>query len=232
MENKMISGSAAQLSESGFMSKVFLWMSFGLFLSTASSFALLSQPQMLRAILLNPWAFFGIIIAELGLVIWLSARIQAMSAPMASAIFCVYSILNGVTLSVVLLRYTGASVMQTFAVTAGTFLFFSLYGLTTKKDLTSIGGLAVMGLIGIILASVVNFFLKSPMLYWAITYIGIAVFVVLTARDTQKLKAIYAMGFESAAAERKSVVMGALALYLDFINLFLMMLRIFGRGRD
>ena len=232
MENKIISGSGAQVSESGFISKVFLWMSFGLVLSTLSSFALLSQPQILRVVLGNQWAFIGICVAEIALVIWLSARIFSMSAVLASSIFCVYSILNGVTVSAILLVYTGASVMQTFAITAGTFFFFSLYGLTTKKDLTSMGGLAVMVLIGAILASVVNFFLHSPVLMWVITYVCIAVFVVLIAYDTQKLKSIYAMGFESAEAEKKYVIMGALALYLDFINLFMLLLRLFGRRRD
>src|SRR5437016_6283815 len=157
MDNKIISGSSTQLSESSFISRVFLWMSFGLVLSTLASFALLSQPAILRAVLGNQLVFFGVIIAEVGLVLWLSVRLQAMSAALATTIFCIYSILNGVTVSVILLAYTGASVMETFAVTAGTFFFFSLYGLTTKKDLTSMGGLAVMALIGILLASVVNF---------------------------------------------------------------------------
>ncbi len=231
MQNRIVSGSSAQLSESSFISKVFLWMSFGLILSTGASFALLSQPQALRAILGNQWAFIGIFIAEIALVVWLSARIQTMSASLASTIFCVYSILNGVTVSVILLAYTGASVMQTFAITAGTFFFFSAYGLTTKKDLTSIGGLAMMSLIGVILASVVNIFLKSSGLMWVITFVGIAVFVILVAYDTQKLKKMYAMGFENADAENKYVVMGALMLYLDFINLFMLLLRLFGKRR-
>ena len=232
MENRIVSGSSAQLSERSFVSKVFLWMSFGLALSTASSFALLSQPLMLRALFGNQWAIIGVFVAEIALVIWLSVRIQAMSAALASSIFCVYSILNGVTVSAVLLAYTGASVMQTFAITAGTFFFFSLYGLTTKKDLTSMGGLAVMALIGLIIASVVNTFLKSSGLMWVITFVGIAIFVVLIAYDTQKLKTMHAMGFENESAEKKMVVIGALALYLDFINLFMMLLNLFGKRRD
>ncbi len=232
MENKFVGGSSIQASETGFISKVFIWMSFGLLLSTVAAFGLLSQPAMLKAILGNQLAFFGLIFVELGLVIWLSARIEAMSAAMATSIFCVYSLLNGVSVSAVLLMYTGQSVIQTFAITAGTFFFFSLYGLTTKKDLTSIGGMAVMGLIGVMIASIVNIFMKSSALMWIITFAGIAIFVVLVARDTQRLKQMHAMGFQDADHESKYVIMGALALYLDFINLFFLLLRLFGKGRD
>jgi FtsH-binding integral membrane protein len=131
--------------------------------------------------------------------------------------FCLYSFLNGLTLTPIFLIYTGASVMTTFAVTAGTFLFFSFYGMTTKKDLTSVGSLAMMGLIGVIIASIVNIFLKSTALMWVMTFVGIGVFLGLIAYDTQKLK---------------SLLMGALALYLDFINLFILLLRVFGKQKN
>ncbi|OGW82942.1 MAG: hypothetical protein A3C47_06560 [Omnitrophica bacterium RIFCSPHIGHO2_02_FULL_51_18] len=232
MDPRAIVGSPSQVSESSFISKVYLWMAGGLFLSAAASFWLLSQPELLKAVVTNKVLFFGLIIAELGLVIGLSAALMRLSAFAATVMFCVYSFLNGATLTPVFLIYTGASIMTTFAVTAGTFLFFSLYGMTTKRDLTSVGAFAVMALIGVILASVVNIFLKSPALMWVTTFIGIAVFLGLIAYDTQKLKAMHAMGFQDEDVRKKMAIMGALALYLDFVNLFLNLLRIFGRQRN
>lgn len=231
MENKTIVSSDAA-SVSSFLSKVFLWMALGLAITTAGSFWLLSQPQLFSTIMKNHWVFFALVIAEIGLVIWLSSALMSMSAGLATTLFLVYSFLNGVTLSPLFVIYTGASVMTTFAVTAGTFFFFSLYGFTTKRDLTTMGGLMMMGLIGVILASVVNIFIKSSMLDWIVTFIAIAVFMGLIAWDTQKLKAMHAMGFESPQAERKMTILGALALYLDFVNLFIQLLRIFGKRRD
>ena len=231
MENKTIVTSGTE-SLSGFLSKVFLWMALGLAVTTAGSFWLLSQPQLFTALVKNQWVFFGLMITEIGLVIWLSARLMSMSAGLATTLFLVYSFLNGVTLSPLFVLYTGASVMTTFAVTAGTFFFFSLYGFTTKRDLTTMGGLMAMGLIGVILASVVNVFVKSSTLDWIVTFVAIAVFMGLIAWDTQKLKAMHAMGFESSETERKMSILGALALYLDFVNLFIQLLRIFGKRRN
>ncbi len=232
MDPKTITSSQTQISESSFISKVYLWMSAGLGLSALASFWLLAQPALLKTVFTNQWLFFGLIIAEIGLVIWLSAAVASMSAVLATALFLGYSFLNGVTLTSIFLIYTGASVMTTFAITAGTFLFFSLYGLSTKKDLTSVGSLAMMGLVGVIIASVVNIFLKSPALMWVMTFVGIAVFLGLIAYDTQKLKAMHAAGFQNAEMEKKIAIFGALALYLDFINLFILLLRIFGKRRD
>ena len=231
MDPKIVSGSGTQVSESNFISKVYLWMSFGLFLSAAASFWLLAQPDLLKLVFTNSLLFIGIIVAEFALVIWLSAAALKMSPGLATGLFCAYSFLNGITLTSVLLVYTGVSVLSTFAITATTFLFFSVYGATTKKDLTSIGGLAMMGLIGVIIASLVNLFLKSPTLVWITTFVGIAVFLGLIAYDTQKLKALHAMGFESEEMKKKLSILGALTLYLDFINLFLLLLRLFGRRR-
>jgi FtsH-binding integral membrane protein len=171
-----------------------------------------------------------LIIAELGLVFWLSFRIQKMSPATAASAFLVYSLLNGLTLSVVLFAYTQASVFQAFAVTAAMFGAMSVYGLVTKKDLTSWGSFFFMGLIGIILASIVNYFLKSGALNMTISVIGVFVFVGLTAYDTQKLKA-FAMHAEGDRVTNFAVI-GALALYLDFINLFLMILRLMGGRRE
>jgi FtsH-binding integral membrane protein len=146
--------------------------------------------------------------------------------------FFAYAFLNGLTLSVIFLVYTKTSIASTFFVTAGTFAAMSVYGYTTKRDLTSMGSFMTMALIGIIIASVVNFFLRSPAVYWVITYAGVAIFVGLTAYDAQQIKAMSAAGFAGSEDERKGAVIGALRLYLDFINLFLLLLRIFGRQND
>ncbi len=232
MNNRIVTASDAQLSESSFISKVYLWMSLGLIVSAIASVWLLSQPALLKLIFTNGILLIGLVVVEVGLVIWLSAGAMRMSAPMATSVFLVYSFLNGITLSSIFLVYTGGSIMTTFAVTAGTFFFFSLYGLTTKKDLTTIGSLAMMGLIGVIIASVVNIFLKSSALMWGMTFVGIAVFLALIAYDTQKLKAMHAHALQDAEVGKKIAILGALALYLDFINLFMLLLRIFGKGRD
>lgn len=232
MDNKSVIGSQAQVSESSFISKVYLWMALGLMVSAGGSLWILSTPALLKAIFTNNMLLIGLMVVEVGMVIWLSAAIRTMGAGLAKALFIGYSFLNGVTLASIFLVYTGASIVQTFLITAGTFFFFALYGATTKKDLTTVGNLAFMGLIGFLLASLVNSFLKSTALMWVTTFIGIAVFLGLIAYDTQKLKALHAAGFESADMEKKIAIMGALTLYLDFINLFILLLRIFGRRRD
>ena len=218
--------------QGAFIRRVYNWMALGLGATALVALYTAGNPQLLNMIFGNSLVFFGLILAELGLVIWLSAAINRLSYSSASAMFFVYSALNGLTMSVIFLAYTSTSIASTFFVTAGTFGATSLYGYTTKRDLSSWGGFFFMGLIGIILASVVNIFLQSPMMYWLVTYAGILVFVGLTAYDTNKLKQMALMGFADEEAEGKSAVMGALALYLDFINLFLMLLRIFGGRRD
>lgn len=232
MDNRTVVRPEAQVSESNFISKVYLWMSAGLGLSAVGAFWLLTQPALLKALFTNGWALFAVVGVELGLVIWLSAAAMKMSSGLAVTLYAVYSFLNGVTLASLFIVYTGASVISTFAITAGTFLFFSVYGMTTGKDMTSVGSLAMMGLVGVIIASVVNIFLKSPAVMWITTFIGIAVFLGLVAYDTQKLKKLHAMGFESEEVGKKAAVLGALTLYLDFINLFLLLIRIFGRRRN
>ena len=172
-----------------------------------------------------------LIILELGLVIGISAGINKLSSTAASGLFFLYSALNGVTLSLVFLVYTQESITTTFLITAGTFGAMSFYGFVTKKDLTSIGNLAFMALIGIIIASIVNMFFASSMLYTIISYGGVLIFVALTAYDTQKLKKMGQKLEAGSETERKTAILGALRLYLDFINLFLFLLRIFGRRR-
>lgn len=214
-----------------FVRRVYNWMGLGLATTALVSLFTASSPNLLTFIFGNPLVFFGLIIAELGLVIWLGAGINRMQASTAVFMFFLYSALNGLTLSAIFIAYTSASIASTFFVTAGTFGAMSLYGYTTQRDLTSWGSFLFMGLIGIILASLVNLFFKSEAIYWLVTYAGIIVFVGLTAYDTQKIKAMASQGFGDQETERKGAVIGALQLYLDFINLFLMLLRVFGRRR-
>ncbi len=212
-------------SQQSFMQRVYQWMSIGLALTGLVAIFVASNPALLQA--LSGGIFFLLVIVELGLVFWLSSQIMKISPQTAITGFLVYSGLNGLTLSFIFLVYTQASIASVFFITAGTFTAVSVYGWTTKKDLTSMGSFLFMGLIGIIIASVVNIFLKSPAIYWIISYVGVAIFIGLTAYDTQKLKKIH----ERGGASEQLAIMGALALYLDFINLFIMLLRIFGRRR-
>ncbi len=217
--------------QSDFVRRVYNWMGLGLAVTAIVSLFTASNPAVLQFVFGNQAIFFGIIIAELALVVALSAAIQRISAASAALMFFVYSALNGLTLAIIFLAYTKASIANTFFVTAGTFGAMSLYGYTTKKDLTSWGSFLFMGLVGVVLASLVNMFFKSESVSWIITYLGVIVFVGLTAYDTQAIKNMAAQGFGDAETAQKGAVIGALRLYLDFINLFLMLLRIFGRRR-
>ena len=175
--------------------------------------------------------FFLVILAPLGLVMWLSYGINRMQASTAQAIFWVYAGLMGLSLGGIFLVYTGASIARVFFITAGTFAAMSLYGYTTQRDLTQFGSFLFMGLIGIIIASLVNLFIASSALQFAISVIGVLVFVGLTAYDTQQIKDMY-VAYDDGQVAGKKAVMGALRLYLDFINLFMMLLQLFGTRRD
>lgn len=170
-------------------------------------------------------------LVELGIVFFLSSRINKMSTNMAIGLFLLYAALNGLTLSVILLAYTGASIASTFFITAGTFGAFSAYGYFTKKDLSGWGGFLYMALIGLIIASVVNLFLRSAGFYYIVSYIGVLIFVGLTAYDTQKIKQMSLMVDADSDAGKKGAILGALTLYLDFINMFIFLLRILGNRR-
>jgi len=218
--------------EAVFMNKVYTWMASALLITGFVAWWAATTPAFLEILYppqggINKLLFYGLIGAELGLVVWLSARIQQMSAERASLLFIIYSVLNGLTMSTVFLLYTSASISSTFFITAGTFGAMSFYGYTTKKDLTSWGNLLFMGLIGLVIATVVNMFLQSSMLYYILNYVGVLIFVGLTAYDTQKIKKI-ANSLNSEEDAKKGAIMGALTLYLDFINLFLYLLRLFG----
>jgi len=216
-----------------FIRSVYNWMAIGLGLTGFIAFYVSNSPNMIRLIYGNQVLFFGLIIGELALVFYLSARVQKIQASTATALFILYAALNGATLSFIFLIYTSSSITSTFFICAATFVACSIYGMVTKRDLTSLGGFMAMGLIGIIIASVVNMFIRSSGMSLIISYIGVFVFVGLTAYDTQKLKnmALTQPAGLEAGVVRKGAIMGALALYLDFINLFLMLLRILGNRR-
>ncbi|MFQ5561862.1 MAG: Bax inhibitor-1/YccA family protein [Nitrospinota bacterium] len=215
-----------------FILNVYNWMASGLFATGFIAYSVGNSPLFLNMVFGNPMVFYALIIGELGLVFYLSGWINKMSAQTAKLTFMGYAALNGVTMSFVFLAYTSASITSAFLVTAVTFGAMSLYGYTTKKDLTSWGSFLFMGLIGIIIASLVNIFMQSPMIYWLTTYAGVLIFTGLTAYDTQKIKEMGVAGLAGTDQGTRVAVSGALMLYLDFINLFLMILRVVGGGRD
>lgn len=214
-----------------FMVKVYNWMSAGLGITGAIAYLISSDPALSGIIFSSPILVIGLVIAQLGLVFWLASRVMQMSVMTAMSVFMGYAALTGITFSAIFMTYTTASIASAFVVTAGTFAAMSFYGYTTKKDLTSWGGFLFMGLIGIIIASVVNMWLASSMMDSLITYAGVLIFVGLTAYDTQKIKEMNILGNEGTDEDTKEAIRGALSLYLDFINLFLMMLRIMGDRR-
>lgn len=214
-----------------FFPKVYGWMTAGLALTALAALFTLTSEGLLQLIFGNRLVFYGLIFGELGLVIAMSAAINRISATVATLMFLLYSALNGITFAGIFLVYTQSSITSTFLVSAGTFGAMSLYGMATRRDLTGWGSFLFMGLIGIIIASVVNIFLHSAMITWITSYLGVFIFVGLTAYDTQKLKRLSEAGFADEESRRKSAILGALTLYLDFINLFLMLLRIMGNRR-
>jgi len=208
--------------------QVYAWMGCGLALTAIVALITVSSPGLLKAIVGNRLVFYGLMFGELALVFTLAGAINRMSATVATLLFIGYSALNGLTLSVIFLVYTADSIASTFAVSAAMFGAMSIYGYATKKDLTSWGNFLLMGLIGIVIASLVNLFMRNDAASWVISAIGVIVFTGLTAYDTWKIKAMAAEGAEG----RKPAILGALTLYLDFINLFLMLLRLMGGRRD
>ncbi|MFZ5759872.1 MAG: Bax inhibitor-1/YccA family protein [Thermodesulfobacteriota bacterium] len=231
---KTIPAAQAQTQASTvFLAKVFNWMAMGLGLTGIIAFFVANSATAMQIFIGNPLMRWGIIIAELGLVFYLSARVMRLSAPAATGLFLLYSALNGITLSVILQIYTATSVAATFFITAGMFGAMAVYGLVTKKDLSGLGSFMFMGLIGIIIASIVNIFLQSSMVAWVVSGLGVIIFTGLTAYDVQKITQMGASGImqQGETAIRRMAIMGALALYLDFINLFLSLLHFLG-NRD
>lgn len=215
-----------------YMAQVYGWMTVGLLLTAFIAWYAANSSAFMELLYTNRIFFFGLVIAQLAVVFVLSGLVNRLSAGVMTTLFMLYSVLTGLTLSSIFIIYTASSIASTFVVTGGMFGVMSLWGYTTKRDLSGWGNMLFMALIGIILASLVNFWLKSEALMWAVTYIGVVVFVGLTAYDTQKLKNIgEQIDVRDSSNLRKYSILGALTLYLDFINLFLMLLRIFGNRR-
>ncbi len=230
--NQITLTQARQEASTIFLAKVFNWMAIGLGLTGLVAFFTASSGLALQ-ILTSP-LFFILIIAELGMVFYLSARVDKMQAATATGLFVAYAVVNGLTLYSIFLRYTGSSITGTFFITAGMFGAMAVYGLVTKRDLSGFGSFLFMGLIGIIIASLVNMFMQSSAMSWVISMAGVLVFTGLTAYDVQRIKGMGEQGIMTQGDEmiKKGAIMGALALYLDFINLFIMLLRFFGGSRD
>ena len=214
------------------MRKVYLWMTLALVITGFTAFGIASNPGIAYAIVTNRLLFWGLVIAEFGLVIGISGAINKLSAVTATLLFVLYSIVNGATLSVIFMAYTMSSIASVFFITAGLFGVMAFIGYTTKTDLTSIGKILFMALIGIILATIVNLFVGSSMLNMIVSYIGVVIFTGLTAYDSQKIKNMLYNADSMDEGMQKIALLGSLTLYLDFINLFLMLLRIFGGNRD
>lgn len=210
------------------MRKVYVWMALALVITGLTSYEVATSETILFALYSNKLLFWGVIIAEFGLVIAISGAINRLSLTAATLLFILYSALNGVMCASIFKLYTMESIASTFFITAGTFGVMALIGYTTKTDLSSLGKIALMGLIGIIIATVVNIFIGSSMLSTIVSYIGVAIFVALTAYDVQKIRAMLAQYAYADESAQKVALMGALSLYLDFINLFIYLLRIFG----
>jgi len=224
----------AQIRVNSFIQGVYNWMALGLGLTGLVAYFVAGSPALIQFIFGNMLIFFGLIIGQLALVYTISSRVHKMEASTATKLFLFYAALNGATLAAVFLAFTASSIASTFLICAATFAACSIYGMTTKRDLTSLGGFMFMGLIGIIIASVVNLFFRSTAVMMIVSYLGVFIFIGLTAYDTQKLKTM-AMTQPEGLDEgviRKGSILGALSLYLDFINMFLFLLYIFGDSRN
>ena len=214
------------------MRKVFVWMTLALAITGLTAYGVATSPTILSLIFSSNVTVFGLIIAEFALVFAISGAINRLSLSTATLLFILYSVINGATLSSIFLTFSVATISKVFFITAGTFGAMALVGYTTKTDLTSMGKLLFMALLGIIIASVVNIFVGSSGLDLILSYVGVLVFVGLTAYDTQKIKQMCQAAPDAGESAQKLALIGALSLYLDFINLFLYLLRIFGNNRD
>ncbi|MBR2368028.1 MAG: Bax inhibitor-1/YccA family protein [Alistipes sp.] len=232
MANYVSTQSSAQSLVSTLFKSVYLQMAAALTITGLTAYFLSGSAAFWNMLATNPAMIWILLIAEIGVVIWLSARVMKMSMSSATILFIAYSVLTGATLSSIFLVYDLGSIATTFFVTAGTFFAMSLIGYTTRMDLSRLGNLLYMMLIGLIIATVVNIFVASSTLYWIITYAGVIIFIGLIAWDTQKLRTIFLQYGSADENGQKLALLGALTLYLDFINLFLFLLRILGGNRD
>lgn len=214
------------------MRKVFVWMTLALAITGLTAFGVATSPSLVSMIFGSKVMFWGLIIAEFALVFAISGAIHKLSLSTATLLFILYSVVNGATLSVIFFAFSTAVIAKTFFITAGTFGAMALVGYTTKTDLSSMGKILLMALIGLIIASVVNMFVGSSGFDLIISYVGVLIFVGLTAYDTQKIKEMCQMAPDAGESAQKLALLGALTLYLDFINLFLYLLRIFGNNKE
>lgn len=210
------------------MRKVYVWMTLALVITGVTAYGVAHSTNFIYMLMENSWIMWALLIAELALVFILSSRVMKMSLAMGTLMFILFSAINGATLSVIFLAYSTTSIAKVFFITAGTFAATALFGYTTKRDLSSMGRILFMALIGLIIATVVNLFLKSSGFEMILSYLGVAVFVGLTAWDTQKIKMMLAQCEEPNEEAHKIALLGSLSLYLDFVNLFIYLLRIFG----
>jgi len=211
------------------MRKVYVWMSLALAITGFTAYGVATSPGIMQAIYTNQILFWGLIIAEFALVIGVSAAINKLSLTTATLMFILYSVINGALLSYIFILYTASSISTVFFITAGTFAAMAIVGYTTKTDLSSLGKILLMALIGLIIATVVNIFVKSSGFDMIISYVGVLIFVGLTAYDSQKIKQMLLQAPDAGEGAQKIALLGALSLYLDFINLFIYLLRIFGK---
>ena len=211
------------------MRKVYVWMTLALVITGFTAYGVATSPGILQAIYTNQILFWGLIIAEFALVFGVTAAINKLSLTTATLMFILYSVINGALLSYIFLAYTASSIATVFFITAGTFGVMALIGYTTKTDLSSMGKILFMALIGMIIATVVNLFVKSNGLTTILSYVGVLIFVGLTAYDTQKIKQMLMQAPDASEGAQKMALLGALTLYLDFVNLFIYLLRIFGK---
>lgn len=234
LDTESLQGSDFAMSTafSTLMRKVFIWMALALVITGVTAYGVATTPSLLIAIVTNKALFWGLIIAEFALVFAVSGAINRLSLATATLLFVLYSVVNGATLSVIFLAYSMPAIIQTFFITAGTFGVMALVGYTTKTDLTSLGKLLFMALIGLVIATVVNMFVGSTGFDYILSYVGVLIFVGLTAYDTQKIKQMCMQAPDAGEHMQKLALLGALSLYLDFINLFLYLLRIFGNNKD
>lgn len=229
-ESSYIPADVRDTRVTAFLSKVYGWMFLGLLITAGTALVVASSPFLIETLILNRLLFWGLILGQLGLVFFLSLRVEKVAPATAAGLFLLYSAMVGVTTSVILLIYTGASIVSTFMITAGMFGAMAVYGSFTKRSLAGVGQFMFMGLIGLIIASIVNIFWANSALYFVISVVGVIVFTGLTAWDAQRLKAM-AVALPDGRVGSYAVV-GALSLYLDFINLFFFLLRLLGGRRD
>jgi len=226
-----VSPSQVAVEQAAFMRKVYAFMSLGLATTGLVAIGVASSDDAIAFFVLNRVVFYGLLFAQLAMVWSFSAIARRTSALGAGALFFVYAAVSGLTFSVIFLVYTETSIASTFLIAGGMFGAVSAFGYVTKRDLTGVGHFAMMGLVGVIIASVVNFFMQAPALYWLTSCVGVVVFVALTAYDTQKIRSLNVIGNAGSDDDHKEAIHGALVLYLDFINLFLFLLRLLGRRR-